>query len=124
MQDYCIRHKIKHRNISQIHSPRASFPRFLYTILKVLGPVLPIKENDILDSIKELENTAKMISSENLASRKCKKHAMMEDVIEACHNNIVAWKKKDKSQPILLEGADDYIKTKQRWEILEIFSDK
>jgi len=154
MQDYCLKFKIEHRNIPQIHSPRASFPRFLYTILKVLGSVLPVKEKDIFDSIKELEKTAKIISSENLnknnpalrlaewisditdiyypfglqaaavrfknsLQENAKRHAMMEDVIEACHNDIVSWEKKDRVQPILLEGADDYIKTKQRWEILK-----
>jgi glucose/mannose-6-phosphate isomerase len=154
MQDCCLRHKIEHRNISQIHSPRASFPRFLYTILKILGPVLPVKQSDVLNSIEELKKTNSKISSENLNEKNpalnlaqwirripviyypfglqasavrfknslqenAKRHAMMEDVIEACHNNIVSWEKKDNVQPILLEGTDDYIKTKQRWKILK-----
>ncbi|MGI0102746.1 MAG: SIS domain-containing protein, partial [Nitrosotalea sp.] len=66
MQEYCLKYKIEHRNIEEIHSPRASFPTFLYTILKVLGPVLPIKRRDILDSIKELDKTSRKISSENM----------------------------------------------------------
>jgi glucose/mannose-6-phosphate isomerase len=154
MQDYCKKHKIEHRIIPQIHSPRASFPGFLYTILKVLGTVLPVKEKDIFESIKELEKTSRNISSENLGKNNpsvslaewisgipviyypfglqaaavrfknslqenSKRHAIMEDVIEAGHNDIVAWEKKDKVQPILLHGADDYIKTKQRWEIFK-----
>lgn len=154
MQDYCQKHKIEHRTIAQIHSPRASFPGFLYTILKVLGPVIPVKEKDIFDSIKELEKTSRKISSENLnknnsalrlaewitgiptiyypfglqaaavrfknsLQENAKRHAMMEDVIEAGHNEIVSWEKKDNVQPILLRGADDYIKTKQRWKILK-----
>ena len=44
---------------------------------------------------------------------------MMEDVIEACHNDVVSWEKIDKVQPILLEGTDDFIKTKERWKILK-----
>ena len=154
MQNYCKKYKIEYRNIPQTHSPRASFPGFLYTILKVLGPILPVKKNDILDSIKKLEDTHTKISSVNLVENNpavslakwisgipiiyypfglqaaavrfknslqenAKKHAMMEDVIEACHNDIVAWEKPDKVQPILLEGADDYIKTKERWSILK-----
>jgi len=153
MQDYCTNYKIEHREIPQIHSPRASFPRFLYAILKVLGPVLPVGEKDILNSIRDLERTASKNSSRNLnednsalnlaqwisgipviyypfglqaaavrfknsLQENAKRHAMMEDVIEACHNDIVSWEKKDKTQPILLEGADDYIKTKERWKIL------
>jgi len=49
MQNFCLKHKIEYRNISQLHSPRASFPSFLYTILKVMGPVIPIKKHDIFD---------------------------------------------------------------------------
>ena len=154
MQDYCQKYKIEHRIVPRIHSPRASFPGFLYTILKILGPVLPLKEKDIWDSIKELEKTKRIISSENLSKNNtslqlaewvsgipviyypfglqaaavrfknslqenAKRHAMVEDIIEAGHNDIVSWEKKDKVQPILLEGADDYIKTKQRWKIIK-----
>jgi len=154
MQKYCEKYNIEHRNVPKIHSPRASFPAFLYTILKVLGPVLPLKEKDILDSIRELEKTCKFISSENLGKsnpslklakwiigipsiyypfglqaaavrfknslqENAKRHAMIEDIIEAGHNDIVSWEKKDIVQPILLEGVDDYIKTKQRWKIIK-----
>lgn len=48
-----------------------------------------------------------------------KTHAISEDVIEATHNGIVAWEKKSSIQPILIEGSDDYYKTKERWEILK-----
>lgn len=54
-----------------------------------------------------------------------KTHAMSEDVIEATHNGIVAWERKSLVQPILIEGYDDYYKTKERWEILkEYFKDR
>ena len=46
-------------------------------------------------------------------------HAMAEDVIEACHNGIVSWEKSSNVKPVLLEGEDDYIKTKERWRILK-----
>jgi glucose/mannose-6-phosphate isomerase len=48
-----------------------------------------------------------------------KLHAMGEDVIEACHNGIVSWERNSKVKPILIEGADDYVKTKERWKILK-----
>ncbi|MFZ0842460.1 MAG: SIS domain-containing protein, partial [Nitrosotalea sp.] len=121
MEAYCKKHKIEHRVVSKTHSPRASFPGFLYTILKVLGPVLSLKEKDILDSIKELEKTGRIISSDNLNKNNpslqlagwisgipviyypfglqsaavrfknslhenAKRHAMIEDIIEAGHN--------------------------------------
>lgn len=40
-------------------------------------------------------------------------------MIEACHNGIVSWEEKSDVQPILIEGQDDYIKTKERWKIIK-----
>jgi len=48
-----------------------------------------------------------------------KTHAIIEDVLEACHNGIVAWEKKSLVQPILIRGKDDYVKTKERWDIVK-----
>jgi glucose/mannose-6-phosphate isomerase len=50
-----------------------------------------------------------------------KTHVIIEDVIEACHNGIVAWEKPSEIQPILLQGQDDYIKTKERFNIIKDF---
>jgi len=48
-----------------------------------------------------------------------------EDVIESCHNGIVAWEKNSDVQPILIKGHDDHIKTIERWDILkEFFHDR
>ena len=53
-----------------------------------------------------------------------KKHVMIEDVVEASHNGIVAWEKPSIIQPILLRGYDDYKKTKERFDIIKEFFDK
>ena len=154
MERYCTKYKIEYRNIPQLHSPRASFTGFLYSMLRVLEPVLPIKQRDVLESIKKLEKLQNKISSSNLNSinpsielarwiknipmiyypfglqsaairfknslqENAKLHAMAEDIIEASHNGIVSWQKRSIVQPILIEGRDDYIKTKQRWKILK-----
>ncbi len=50
-----------------------------------------------------------------------KTHAIMDEVAEACHNGIVSWEKSSVVQPILLQGKDDYIKTKERFEIIKEF---
>jgi glucose/mannose-6-phosphate isomerase len=50
-----------------------------------------------------------------------KTHAIAEDIIEACHNGIVAWETSSVVQPILLRGSDDYFKTKERFLIIEQF---
>jgi len=153
MQEYCAKNKIEYRVIPQYHSPRASFTSFLYTILKVLHSTLEIKQHDISESITELENLSKKISSSNLSDENpalslaewindipiiyypfglqsaairfknslqenAKMHVIAEDVIEVCHNGIVSWEKPSDVKPILIQGTDDYEKTKERWKIL------
>jgi len=154
MEDYCVKNNIEFRKISKIHSPRASLTSFLYSMLKILEPILPIEKTDIIESIKQLEILGKQISSINLSSENpslnlaewisgipiiyyphglqaaamrfknslhenSKLHAMAEDIVEACHNGIVSWEKPSNVQPILIEGDDDYIKTKERWDIVK-----
>jgi len=64
---------------------------------------------------------AAAIRFKNSLQENAKTHAAIEDVIEFCHNGIVAWERKSHFQPILLQGVDDYIKTKERWNIIEKF---
>jgi len=154
MKEYCVKNNIEHRTILMQHSPRASFSSFLYSMLRVLVPVLSIKKNDITESINYLQQQKEKISSTNLSldnpalnlaewltdipliyypsglqaaairfknslQENAKHHAMIEDIIEACHNNIVSWEKSSTVKPILLQGQDDYVKTKERWKILK-----
>ena len=159
IKDYSIKNDIEFREIPQIHSPRASFVSFLFSMLKVLKPVIPLRTNDVYESIKELEIQSKVISSQNLnqdnpalsmaewitgipliyypwglqsaairfknsLQENVKMHAITEDVIEACHNGIVAWERPSNVQPILLEGKDDYFKTKERWNMVKEYFDE
>ena len=154
MLEYCKKNKIEHRLVPQHHSPRASLTSYLYTMLKVLHSFLQINQQDILESIIELENLSKKISSSNIdqsnpslnlaewitdipmiyypfglqsvairfkntLQENAKIHAIAEDVVEACHNGIVSWEIKSNVKPILLQGADDYIKTKEIWSVLK-----
>lgn len=156
MLEYCIKNKIQHRIITKYHSPRASFTSYLYTMLKVLHTTLGIKQEDILESITEMEKINKQICSLNLTDtnpslnlakwikdipmiyypfglqsasirfknslqENSKMHVFSEDVMEACHNGIVAWEKKSNVQPILIQGQDDYIKTKKIWSVVKEF---
>ena len=66
IEDYCFKNNINYRKIQQHLSPRASFTEFLYSMLKVLEPILPIEKQDINESINQLEIISKNISSENL----------------------------------------------------------
>ena len=67
MQEYCNKKGVNYRNISMVHSPRASFPAFLFSILKNLESFLPIDKTDIINSLNELEKQRNSISSNNLS---------------------------------------------------------
>jgi glucose/mannose-6-phosphate isomerase len=156
MEEYCKKNKLEFRKFKKIHSPRASFTVFLYGMLNVLSPILPISEIEIKESLEELKNLSKNINSnainnknpayqlanwinytpiiyypfglqaaairfKNALQENAKTHALVEDVIESCHNGIVAWEKSKEFQAILLQGENDYIKTKERWGIFKEF---
>ena len=59
--------KIEYRKIPQHLSPRSSFTEFLYSMLKALEPMLPLDKQDIIESIEQLGNLCKIISSKNLS---------------------------------------------------------
>jgi glucose/mannose-6-phosphate isomerase len=67
IQEYCDEKGVNHRNISMVHSPRASFPAFLFSILKNLESFLPIENTDIINTLNELEKQRNSISSNNLS---------------------------------------------------------
>lgn len=156
MKEFCMKNRIEYRDIPLIHSPRASFPTFLFSIVNILDSILPIKKEDIQESILELKKLKKEIATENFnesntaftiakwingipmiyypfglqaaATRfknslqeNAKIHAFIEDVVEASHNGIVAWERATNVKPIILRGQDDFIKTKERWDILKEF---
>ena len=154
LENYCEKNNLPFQKIEMVHSPRASFAKFLFTILNVIEPVLPIKQNDIEEAVTSLERTKQNIFSGNLnpnnialdlakfnkdlcciyypdglkatairyknsLQENSKVHAMIEDVIESCHNGIVAWETESKVKPIFIQGKDDNEKTIERWRILE-----
>jgi len=154
MEEFCKNNNIFHIKIGQINSPRTTLPVILYTMLSFLGNNFRIRIDDVHESIKLLEETAKKINSNNLSEENqslslgmwinkipviyypyglyaaalrfknslqenCKCNAMTEDVVEACHNNIVSWERPSPVQPVLIRGVGDFPKTKERWEILK-----
>ncbi|AJW71786.1 SIS domain-containing protein [Nitrosopumilus adriaticus] len=66
MEEICKKQEVEYRKIEQFHSPRASFTSFLFSILNVLSPILPIKKEDVLQSIEFLGLIQNEISSSNL----------------------------------------------------------
>lgn len=154
MKEYCLKHKISFKNIDSFHSPRASLPSFLYSLMCYFGSMFNIKTSDVEESLRSLEDLQHKINSNNLDSsnpslnlaewltgipiiyypwglqaaairfknslqENTKIHAIAEDVMEASHNGIVSWETPSNVQPILIQGTEDYVKTKERWKIFE-----
>ena len=156
IKEYALKNKINYQEIKMEHSPRASFPKYIFSILRTLESVIHVKKSDALDTISEMEVLRKNIFSDNLnennialnlakwitgipviyypwglqstairfknsLQENSKLHVVTEDVIEACHNGIVSWEKDSNMQPILIQGYDDHVKTKERWRIIKEF---
>ena len=66
IESFCTKNNIEFRKLPQIHSPRASFPSYVYSILKTLNSIIPITKQDIINSLEQLEHTYEEISSTNL----------------------------------------------------------
>ena len=47
IEDYCKKNNVQFNYIEKIHSPRASFTKFLFSMLKILQPIIPIKNENI-----------------------------------------------------------------------------
>jgi glucose/mannose-6-phosphate isomerase len=159
IESFCAKNNIEFRKFPQTHSPRASLPSFVYSILKTLNSIIPITKQDIANSLEQLEHTCKEISSANLHEKNpsldlanwingipviyyphgletaavrfknslqenAKTHAIIENVVESSHNGIISWEKPSSMIPILIEGNDDHIKTKDRWKILREYFER
>jgi len=67
LESICNKYDIEYRNIPETHSPRASFPSYVFSILKTIRTIIPIKEEDINLSIDNIEKIEKRISSQNIS---------------------------------------------------------
>ena len=153
IEKICSEKSIEFRKIKEFHSPRASFPSFLYSILNILSSILPIKYEEVIESIKNLKQLQKKIYSKNISEKNqaislaewikdtplvyypfglqssairfknslqenSKIHVIIEDIVESCHNGIVAWERKSNIKPIFIRGTNDHNKTKERFKII------
>jgi glucose/mannose-6-phosphate isomerase len=64
-----------------------------------------------------LESVA--IRFKNSLQENSKIHVMAENILEASHNGIVAWERESNVKPILIQGQDDHLKTKERYKIFK-----
>ena len=159
MEKFCKENNIEFRKIKKFHSPRASFPSFLFSILNILLPIIPIEEKDIQDTLDKMQEVKKIISIKNNSNNnlsmslakwitdvpliyypwglECvairfknslqensKTHVIIEDVVESCHNGVVAWENKSQVKPIMIRGNDDHFRTIEKFEILSEYFDE
>ncbi len=66
IKEYALKNKMNYQEIKMEHSPRASFPKYIFSMLKSLESVIPVKKSDVLDTISKMEIVRKNISSNNL----------------------------------------------------------
>ena len=156
VKQYALKNGINYQEIKMENSPRASFPKYVFSMLKTLESVIPVKKSDVLDAISKMKIMQESIASNNLnennkalnlakwitgipvlyypwglqsaairfknsLQENSKLHVVTEDIIEVCHNGIVSWEQNSNMQPILIQGYDDYFKTKERWKIIKEF---
>jgi len=160
IEDYCKKYGLEHRMVPIFHSPRTSFTSFLYSMLRVLQPILPITEVDVRESLVELSSLKQKIyllnrtetnPALNLAAwfsktpviyysktletsavrlknsfnENAKSHAVTNELLEACHNDIVSWELPATSKPIMVRAKNDDKRTVETWEIMkEFFEEK
>ena len=68
MKKHSAKNDISYIEVPEIHSPRASFSCYLYSMLNVLEDMIPVKKTNVNESISMLTDTKKKISSTNLTS--------------------------------------------------------
>tara|TARA_B100000029_G_scaffold441836_1_gene459893 strand:+ start:57 stop:1064 length:1008 start_codon:yes stop_codon:yes gene_type:complete len=66
IEEFCHEKNIFYQKIMMEHSPRASLGKYLFSILNILVNLIPLTKEDILESIKLLDETQSMIYSGNL----------------------------------------------------------
>ena len=66
IKEYALKNKINFQEVKMEHSPRASFPKYVFSILKTLESVISVKKSDVSDAISKMEIMRKNIFSNNL----------------------------------------------------------
>ena len=66
IKEYALKNKVNYQEIKMEHSPRASFPKYVFSMLKTLESVIPVTKSDITDTISKMEIMRENIFSNNL----------------------------------------------------------
>lgn len=66
LERFCGKNSVPFRKVPMLLNPRSSFPSYAYSMIKTLGPVLPIGRGDVEESLQEMSALREKIGSENL----------------------------------------------------------
>ena len=64
MERYCTSNNLPHIRVEAVHSPRASFVSFLYSMLAALGDYTGVSHTDAAESIRAMRRTRRSITAE------------------------------------------------------------
>ena len=64
MEEYCALNGLPHRRVEAVHSPRASFVSFLYSMLAALGGLTGVSDTDVAESIRVMKRTRRMVTAD------------------------------------------------------------
>ena len=53
IKEYALKNKINYQEIKMEHSPRASFPKYIFSILNTLESIIPVKKSEVVDVIQD-----------------------------------------------------------------------
>ena len=142
LKEYALKNKINYQEIKMEHSPRASFPKYIFSILRTLESVIHVKKSDALDTISEMEVLRKNIFSENLNENNIALNLAkwitgipviyypwgLQSTAVRFKNSLQENSKLHVVTEDVIEachngirGHDDYFKTIERWKILKEF---
>jgi len=60
IKKYALKNEINYQEIKMEHSPRVSFPKYVFSMLRTLESVIPVKKSDVLDTISKMEIVRKI----------------------------------------------------------------
>lgn len=66
LEGFCSRNSVPFRKIRMLLNPRSSFPAYVYSMAKALGPILPIGCGDVSESLRSMSELSEKIRSSNL----------------------------------------------------------
>lgn len=66
LERFCGKNSIPFRKVKMLLNPRSSFPAYVYSMIRALGPILPISRSDVSESLQDMSRLSESICSLHL----------------------------------------------------------